>query len=209
MKNTKLKAKTQKTAGGNEEDSYLVDEDRVEVVHASRPSKNMMVRDIGPTIKIEDSFEDEPEMDEGDAVESFTVHQLTPEDMPQVEPLSNVESSPVDFKVDHLDERPAKALSTVQRDEDAAIEAVADKIMQEVIPKDTVRVKFVKFVNLVTSRDFKDVVLQNSNEEIVMSSNLLTELAGAQDRVEERKMPLVFLVGIAIGVVLTYIFFST
>ena len=75
-------------------------------------------------------------------------------------------------------------------------------------PRDTIKVKFGKFVQLVNSHDFADVVTSHSNEEIIMSTDLLTELAGAQDRREERKIPLVFLVGIAIGVVLTYIFFS-
>jgi hypothetical protein len=52
------------------------------------------------------------------------------------------------------------------------------------------------------------VVNSHAQEEIIMSTDLLTELAGSHDRREERKIPLVFLVGIAIGVVLTYIFFS-
>ncbi len=197
----------------------MAEGERVEIVRAGRSSKNMVVRDIGPTIKIEDSYDDY-ELAAGDkaagdttaedyAAESFKVQQLTQTDMPQVESLTKMESGTVDFKVEHLDDTPVKPIGFRRRDEDAAIEAVADKIMQEVIPKDTVRVRFAKFVNLVSSRDFKDVVEQNANEEIVMSSNLLTELAGAQDRIEERKMPLVFLVGIAIGVVLTYIFFST
>jgi hypothetical protein len=75
-------------------------------------------------------------------------------------------------------------------------------------PRDTIKVKFGKFVQLVNSHDFADVVNSHAQEEIIMSTDLLTELAGSHDRREERKIPLVFLVGIAIGVVLTYIFFS-
>jgi len=62
---------------------------------------------------------------------------------------------------------------------------------------------------LIANHDMEDVVAANVNKEIIMDSNLLTELASSRDRREERKIPLVFLVGIAIGVVLTYIFFST
>jgi len=75
-------------------------------------------------------------------------------------------------------------------------------------PRDTIKVKFGKFVQLVNSHDFIEVVNSHAEEEIIMSTDLLTELAGSHDRREERKIPLVFLVGIAIGVVLTYIFFS-
>ncbi len=72
-------------------------------------------------------------------------------------------------------------------------------------PKELVKVKFAKFVQLVTARDCSEVIAAHEDTDIVMSSNLLTELAGAHDEHEERKIPLVFLVGLAIGVVLTYI----
>ncbi len=72
-------------------------------------------------------------------------------------------------------------------------------------PTELVKVKFAKFVQLVTARDCSAVIQAHEDTDIVMSSNLLTELAGAHDEHEERKIPLVFLVGLAIGVVLTYI----
>ncbi|MBP7058302.1 hypothetical protein KBB06_03130 [Candidatus Gracilibacteria bacterium] len=158
------------------------------------------------------------------ATDSFVVNKLTTEDMPKVDSLNQQEV--VNFHIEKVDEeqpvqlrpsysaksglRPSRSgISSIEADnDDDAIAAATDKILQEVMPKDTVRVKFGKFVNLVASRDFKEVVAANVDEEITMSSNLLTELAGSQDRVEEKKIPLVFLVGIAIGVVLTYIFFS-
>lgn len=88
-------------------------------------------------------------------------------------------------------------------------EAAVMKRLGEVAPKDVVKVNFSKFVQLVASHDFGQVVDANADEEITMSSNLLTELAGTQDKRGERKILLVFLVGIAMGLVLTYILFST
>ncbi len=178
-------------------------ETTIEIVRNNRPGKNNSVRDIGP------AAESMPE--------SFTINKLTPEVMPKTESVLTEDGGAVNFQVEHLDDTPSYELhrqgpakrAMLQQDEEAAIEAATDKILAEVMPKDTVRVKFVKFVNLVSSRDFREVITANADEEIIMSSNLLTELAGSQDRVEERKIPLVFLVGIAIGVVLTYIFFST
>lgn len=89
----------------------------------------------------------------------------------------------------------------------ASIDDVSGKaqVFEEAAPRDLVKVKFAKFVQLVTSRDCADVIDANLDEDVVMSSNLLTELAGAHDEREEKKIPLVFLVGLAIGVVLTYI----
>ena len=81
-------------------------------------------------------------------------------------------------------------------------------VMEEVLPRDIIKVRFGTFVQLVANHDLDEVIEKNADQEIVMSSNLLTELAGSKDEREEKKIPLVFLVGIAIGVVLTYIFFS-
>ncbi len=158
--------------------------------------------------------------------ESFTVHRITSKvETPTIEPLRNndfqqnavyeddtyedrsgfnqsqeienaiEEAMPSDDFFNQVDsmhdqDEPVATLSTVQEDPE---------------PKDFVRVKFAKFVQLVASHDFDEVVQNNANEDVVLSSNLLTDLAGAHDEREEKKVPLVFLIGLAIGVVLTYI----
>ncbi len=74
--------------------------------------------------------------------------------------------------------------------------------------KDLIKVKFVKFVQLVASRDFMSVLEKNQDEDIIISSNLLTDLAGAVDqKTGDKKIPIIFIVGLAIGVVLTYFLF--
>jgi 23S rRNA pseudoU1915 N3-methylase RlmH len=75
--------------------------------------------------------------------------------------------------------------------------------------KEMIKVKFVKFVQLVASRDFVDVLEKNQNEDIILSSNLLTELASAVDqKTSDRKVPVIFIVGLALGVALTYFLIS-
>lgn len=154
----------------------------------------------------------------------FTIHQLEKdEDMLEVEPLNDEEREHAeeteegDFEVSKVerDYQPIKpphmtvtSVSQIQ-DDIAQYEAAAVKKVEDQVPKEIVKVKFSKFVQLVASHDFGDVIEANADEDIIMSSNLLTELAGSQDKRGERKIPLVFLVGIAIGVVLTYILFST
>ncbi len=157
---------------------------------------------------------------------SFTVHHVRNEDSLSVEPLiENASDVPVNFNVERIESEsdyddannaPHLSISSVQDfEEDEEYEEYEKdsnsslRTMEELPPKETVKVKFSKFVQLVANHDFGDVVDANANEEIIMSSNLLTELAGAHDQRGEKKIPLVFLVGIAIGVVLTYILFST
>ncbi len=72
-------------------------------------------------------------------------------------------------------------------------------------PKELIKVKFEKFVQLVATKDFFSVLERNKNEDIVMSSNLLTELASAVEEKGEKKSPVIFLVGLAIGVIVTYL----
>jgi hypothetical protein len=148
---------------------------------------------------------------------SFLVQQLNRDDMPEVEPLIEDQTEDNTFHIEKIEKdvneqsasMPKINVTSLAEDGDDDYESSIIKNIVEAPPKETVRVKFSKFVQLVANRDFGAVAEANANEEITMSSNLLTELAGANDQRNEKKIPLVFLVGIAIGVVLTYILFST
>lgn len=72
-------------------------------------------------------------------------------------------------------------------------------------PTELIKVKFEKFVQLVATKDFIEVLERNRDEDLVMSSNLLTELASATEEKSERKTPVIFIVGLAIGVIITYL----
>lgn len=72
-------------------------------------------------------------------------------------------------------------------------------------PRDLIKVKFEKFVQLVATKDFLSILERNKNEDVILSSNLLTELASAVEEKGERKSPVIFLVGLAIGVIVTYL----
>lgn len=71
-------------------------------------------------------------------------------------------------------------------------------------PAGRVAITFGRFVKLVANHSYLDVVERNTDEEVTMSTNLLTDLANAHDRQTERKLPIVFLVGIVLGVAVTY-----
>lgn len=133
-------------------------------------------------------------------------------DIPPPSQIAPVQAAPV-MNQQRMETAPHMEISHIPAYEEEEDEMDEEPYLQELDidtanPRDTIKVKFGKFVQLVNSHDFADVVNSHAQEEIIMSTDLLTELAGSHDRREERKIPLVFLVGIAIGVVLTYIFFS-
>ncbi|MBL4694590.1 hypothetical protein JKY72_04445 [Candidatus Gracilibacteria bacterium] len=71
-------------------------------------------------------------------------------------------------------------------------------------PNAKVRVKFDKFVNLIATHAYEDVFAKYRDEDIVISTDLLTDLANAHDDKPEKKMPVIFIMGICLGVVLTW-----
>ncbi|MFA6435690.1 MAG: hypothetical protein WCW30_00935, partial [Candidatus Gracilibacteria bacterium] len=68
-----------------------------------------------------------------------------------------------------------------------------------------VSIQFSKFVQLVANHGYWDVVEKNADEKVILSGDLLTDLANAEDRSKEKRLPLIFMAGLLIGIVLTYI----
>lgn len=72
-----------------------------------------------------------------------------------------------------------------------------------------VKVRFDKFVQLVATHNFDEILQQNKDEELVMSSNLLMDLANAhEDNGADRKTPTIFVIGLVLGVFFSYILFK-
>lgn len=88
----------------------------------------------------------------------------------------------------------------------------AEKIMREstVVSEEPhvaekVKVKFDNFVQLVANHNYEDVINKNLDEDVIVSSNLLADLANAHEQEEERRIPAIFIVGVVLGIVITYI----
>lgn len=73
-------------------------------------------------------------------------------------------------------------------------------------PGEKVKVKFGNFVQLVASHDFEEVMKNHKDDDIILNTNLLADLASAHEEipVETKKTPMILIVGIVIGIVLTY-----
>lgn len=142
----------------------------------------------------------------------FTVKEIDLDDIPFAEPLeeeSDFEVNRVEMDIDYEPARPPRMEVHPVKEQTVPAPAAIMEKFDESSAKELIKVRFGTFVNLIANRELEDVFEANANQQIIMSSNLLTELASSKDRREDRKIPLVFIVGIAIGVVLTYIFFST
>lgn len=71
-------------------------------------------------------------------------------------------------------------------------------------PEAKVKVKFDKFVNLVATHAYEDIFAKYRDEDIVISTDLLTDLANAHEDKPDKKMPLIFILGIVFGIALTW-----
>ncbi|MFA6305744.1 MAG: hypothetical protein WC651_03375 [Candidatus Gracilibacteria bacterium] len=75
-------------------------------------------------------------------------------------------------------------------------------------PNDKVKLKFDKFVNLIATHAYEDVVQKHADDDIIISTDLLADIANAHDEEESdsgHKVPLIFIIGIVLGVALTFI----
>ncbi len=75
-------------------------------------------------------------------------------------------------------------------------------------PNDKVKVKFDKFVNLVANHAYEDLFEKYMDEDIIVSTDLLTDLANAYDEKPVSKTPFIFIGGIILGGLLFWIFFK-
>lgn len=83
-----------------------------------------------------------------------------------------------------------------------------EEILRSSGPSDAVKVKFSKFIQLVATHDFEEVMKQHGDEDVAISGDLLTDLANSHEeasRDQGRKLSIILLAGIIIGIVITYL----
>ncbi len=112
-----------------------------------------------------------------------------------------------EFKIEHIEEKEVEALIEQEEKIIGNLEAVSvgDAEEAKLNPHTKVKVKFDKFVNLIASHAYEEVFDQHVDEDIIVSTDLLTDLANAHEEKSDRKMPVIFLVGIVLGVGLTWL----
>lgn len=74
---------------------------------------------------------------------------------------------------------------------------------------ENVKVKFDKFASLVAAHATKELIEQCREEDVIVSTNLLTDLANSGKSDDGKKIPVIFLIGIILGIALTWILLKT
>lgn len=73
---------------------------------------------------------------------------------------------------------------------------------------DYVKITFDRFVTLVANHSFSEVIEANRHEEVIISTNLLTDLANARRFVPSTRVPLMILGGGFVGLLIGYFIFN-
>ncbi|MBI4231970.1 hypothetical protein HY605_01955 [Candidatus Peregrinibacteria bacterium] len=102
-----------------------------------------------------------------------------------------------EFKIKPVDDEKIEAVKSIE------LEAVASTA------NDRVKVKFEKFVNLIATHAYEDIIAKHEDDDVIISTDLLADLANAHEEKPEKKMPLVFVFGIALGLFVAWIFLRT
>lgn len=84
--------------------------------------------------------------------------------------------------------------------------AETDAAIYEKMPDvgDKVKMHFSNFVQLVATHDFDKTLKTRGEEEIILSADLLADIASCHEDAGPNRLPWVFVIGIGIGVVITY-----
>ena len=113
--------------------------------------------------------------------------------------LRNNKDEP-EFKINHVHDQHEAAAAKVSASPLSDLEDAAIK------PYDKVKVKFDKFVNLVATHAYQEIFDKHQNEDVIISTDLLTDLANAHEEKDDgKKVPMVFIVGIILGVAVAWI----
>lgn len=126
---------------------------------------------------------------------------------------SGKENEP-EFRIDRVekDEDPEKEVCSVEENFDdgtlgGGISTVPlDELENAALkPHDKVKIKFDKFVELVETHDCEEVFENHMDEDIIISTDLLADLANAHEEKPDRKVPFIFVIGILLGIGLAWI----
>lgn len=71
-----------------------------------------------------------------------------------------------------------------------------------------VKVKFDKFVNLIMTHDCGEILDRHVDEEIVMTTDLLADLANCPEERTEKKGSAIFVGGIVLGLIVSWLIFK-
>lgn len=101
-----------------------------------------------------------------------------------------------EFKINRVPEASHVASATPLSDHENATMHASDKV----------KVKFDKFVNLIATHAYQEIFDKHVNEDVIISTDLLADLANAHEEKDDgKKVPVYVLVGVLVGVLVTWL----
>lgn len=135
----------------------------------------------------------------------FEIGSLDPEVVGMVEKVSEYEYKDDDVKDIDANSEEFSSLKKKLSNKNSGFETVPNTD-EKGGPSDRVKVKFDKFITLVATHTYEDILKKNADEDVIISTNLLTDLANAHEEEKgSKKLPFLFAVGIILGVVITWL----
>ncbi|MBT3705091.1 hypothetical protein HOG17_04925 [Candidatus Peregrinibacteria bacterium] len=109
-----------------------------------------------------------------------------------------------EFKIHHLNMDHVEPISA---HDEMKLQAVPDDSDVSQGPASKVKVKFDKFITLVATHTYEDILKKNADEDVIISTNLLTDLANAHEDGEasSKKLPMLFAGGFVVGILITWL----
>lgn len=124
--------------------------------------------------------------------------------------LQEVKSGDEEFQINKVgDEDVLEAVADVDA-RNESVESSFEAVSAGGGVSDRVKVKFDKFITLVATHTYENVLRKNADEDVIISTNLLTDLANAHEEPKgDKKIVVIFAVGISIGIVLAWLILRT
>jgi hypothetical protein len=116
-----------------------------------------------------------------------------------------------DEHLDDMTSNPFKRMPVSSGSGDFGFETASKKSAMHpsgVDASDYVKITFARFVALVANHSFVDVIQNSQEEEVILSANLLTDLANSRRFVPNTKGPLMVLGGVLFGILMGYFLFK-
>lgn len=82
------------------------------------------------------------------------------------------------------------------------------KTVEAEISETKVKVKFEKFANLVVTHAYEEIIDEHRDDDVIISTDLLADLANAHEEPSDKRIPLMFVLGGVIGVIITWFLIS-
>lgn len=107
-----------------------------------------------------------------------------------------------EFEVTHISEEIERAQASESE----------GSIVQEMLPEigDKVKIRFGQFVRLIATHNFEKILKDRDNDEVIVSADLLAEIASSHDdeEVTGRASVIFLVIGLVVGSALMYALFK-